>query len=298
MWEPAFDAVSKRRGRSCLGLSTVGPARHFHSELMDSAHFGEKRPSGTPQEQKRSLSKKPRRLDFLTDCCAEPKMVRFLTSTSRATPTSEGRKHKGPSAERHDIQLSKPCPVRGYLNFNGTTSTVDVVTSLDSLGRVQYTQQKQTPARRPTIQCNKRMVRSVAPISAVPLTQEQRPRLLQGELVVSRPTRGARESLVGDRQFWITRPYEWKKLLTAKALSAPAELGISPIKLFRSRLFPLVQDERGFTARLCPGTPVRSPYLRRSGAPQSELAIDGLRLADYQLMDSRQGATGIGIAVP
>jgi len=26
------------------------------------------------------------------------------------------------------------------------------------------------------------------------------------------------ESLVGDRQFWITRPYEWKKLLTAKAL--------------------------------------------------------------------------------
>lgn len=26
------------------------------------------------------------------------------------------------------------------------------------------------------------------------------------------------ESLVGDRQFWVTRPYEWKKLLTAKAL--------------------------------------------------------------------------------
>jgi len=26
------------------------------------------------------------------------------------------------------------------------------------------------------------------------------------------------ESLVGDRQFWITRPYEWKRLLTAKAL--------------------------------------------------------------------------------
>lgn len=26
------------------------------------------------------------------------------------------------------------------------------------------------------------------------------------------------ESLVGDRQFWITRPYEWKKLLAAKAL--------------------------------------------------------------------------------
>ena len=26
------------------------------------------------------------------------------------------------------------------------------------------------------------------------------------------------ESLVGDRQFWLTRPYEWKKLLTAKVL--------------------------------------------------------------------------------
>src|SRR5690242_10231676 len=24
------------------------------------------------------------------------------------------------------------------------------------------------------------------------------------------------ESLVGDRQFWVTRPYEWKKLLAAK----------------------------------------------------------------------------------
>jgi hypothetical protein len=26
------------------------------------------------------------------------------------------------------------------------------------------------------------------------------------------------ESLVGNRQFWVTRPYEWKKLLTAKVL--------------------------------------------------------------------------------
>src|ERR1700730_6309594 len=26
------------------------------------------------------------------------------------------------------------------------------------------------------------------------------------------------ESLVGDRQFWVTRPYEWKRLLTAKVL--------------------------------------------------------------------------------
>src|SRR5580693_8112343 len=26
------------------------------------------------------------------------------------------------------------------------------------------------------------------------------------------------ERLVGDRQYWLTRPYEWKKLLTAKTL--------------------------------------------------------------------------------
>jgi len=40
-----------------LGLSTVDPARHFHSDLTDSAHFGVKRPSGTPQGQKHHSSK-------------------------------------------------------------------------------------------------------------------------------------------------------------------------------------------------------------------------------------------------
>jgi hypothetical protein len=36
--------------------------------------------------------------------------------------------------------------------------------------------------------------------------------------VVVRAIQG--ESLVGDRQFWVTRPYEWKKLLAAKVLFA------------------------------------------------------------------------------
>jgi len=106
------------------------------------------------------------------------------------------------------------------------------------------------------------------------------------------------ESLVGDRQFWITRPYEWKKLLTAKALSAPAELGISPIKLFALSFSHWSRMSEAFTARLCPGTPVTFTLLEEERRTQSELAIDGLRLADYQLMDSRQGATGIGIAGP
>ena len=35
-------------------------------------------------------------------------------------------------------------------------------------------------------------------------------------IIIVRVVQG--ESLVGDRQFWITRPYEWKKLLAAKAL--------------------------------------------------------------------------------
>jgi uncharacterized membrane protein len=34
------------------------------------------------------------------------------------------------------------------------------------------------------------------------------------------------ESLVGDRQFWITRPYEWKKLLAAKVLFFAAWIGV------------------------------------------------------------------------
>jgi hypothetical protein len=60
LWEcgnPRLMRVSKRRGMSCLGLSTVDPARHFHSELTDSAHFGERRASGTPHEQKRHFPK-------------------------------------------------------------------------------------------------------------------------------------------------------------------------------------------------------------------------------------------------
>jgi hypothetical protein len=34
------------------------------------------------------------------------------------------------------------------------------------------------------------------------------------------------ETLVGDRQFWITRPYEWKKLLLAKVLFVAVWLGV------------------------------------------------------------------------
>src|SRR3954466_3679341 len=46
------------------------------------------------------------------------------------------------------------------------------------------------------------------------------------------------ESLVGDRQFWITRPYEWKKLLAAKALMV---LVFINLPLFCAQLFLLVR---------------------------------------------------------
>jgi len=54
------------------------------------------------------------------------------------------------------------------------------------------------------------------------------------------------ESLVGDRQFWITRPYEWHKLLAAKLLSVlafiHAPLFIGQITLLRLGRFPIVSS--------------------------------------------------------
>ena len=52
------------------------------------------------------------------------------------------------------------------------------------------------------------------------------------------------ESLVGDRQFWLTRPYEWKKLLSAKALFLLAFLYI-PLFIAHSLLIV----EAGFHPR-------------------------------------------------
>jgi hypothetical protein len=46
------------------------------------------------------------------------------------------------------------------------------------------------------------------------------------------------ESLVGDRQFWITRPYEWKKLLAAKTLMI---LFFINLPLFCAQIFLLLK---------------------------------------------------------
>src|SRR6266850_2954655 len=62
---PRLMRVSKRPGRSCLGLSTVDPARHFHGEHRDSADCGEKRRSGPRKEQKRHFPKSRVECTFL-----------------------------------------------------------------------------------------------------------------------------------------------------------------------------------------------------------------------------------------
>jgi hypothetical protein len=54
--------------------------------------------------------------------------------------------------------------------------------------------------------------------------------------LISRVVQG--ESLVGDRQFWITRPYEWKKLLAAKALMI---LFFINLPLFCAQIFLLLK---------------------------------------------------------
>lgn len=57
------------------------------------------------------------------------------------------------------------------------------------------------------------------------------------------------ESLVGDRQFWITRPYQWQKLLAAKLLSVlffiHLPLFISQLCLLRVAQFPVMSSIPG-----------------------------------------------------
>jgi hypothetical protein len=80
--------------------------------------------------------------------------------------------------------------------------------------------------------------------------------------------------------------------------SAPAELGISSVKVFSLLFSHWSKTKDNFSARLCPGTPLTFSLLEEVQRTRSELTIDGLRLADYQLKDSGPGtAAGVGISV-
>src|SRR5260370_15946505 len=71
--------------------------------------------------------------------------------------------------------------------------------------------------------------------------------VLSWTFLIARLVQG--EPLVGDRQFWITRPYDWYKLLASKLLSILVfihlPLFIGQIVLLRMGNFPLVSSFSG-----------------------------------------------------
>ena len=104
--------------------------------------------------------------------------------------------------------------------------------------------------------------------------------ILSWAFLVARLVQG--ESLVGDRQFWVTRPYVWYKLLAAKLLAILAfihvPLFISQIVLLRlghfpvlSNLWSLVEIQLMFVLILLAGAMALSAVT--SGIGQSSLAL-------------------------
>ncbi|HEX8881224.1 MAG TPA: hypothetical protein VF749_14390, partial [Candidatus Acidoferrum sp.] len=104
--------------------------------------------------------------------------------------------------------------------------------------------------------------------------------VLSWAFLVARLVQG--ESLVGDRQFWVTRPYVWYKLLAAKLLAILAfihvPLFISQIVLLRLGHFPvlpnlssLVEVQLMFVLILLAGAMALSAVT--SGIGQSSLAL-------------------------
>jgi hypothetical protein len=81
-------------------------------------------------------------------------------------------------------------------------------------------------------------------------------------------------------------------------MSSPAEFGISPV-----RISPLYISDWGelsdHYARpgVCPGTPLSFGILEEVQGVRSELEIDGIRLADYEVMNRWGQARGVGIQV-
>ena len=77
--------------------------------------------------------------------------------------------------------------------------------------------------------------------------------------------------------------------------SAPAEFGISPVKVFSLELFRWSRTRDDSHARLCPGTPLTFSLPGEKSRTRGELNIDRLRLADYQLRSiSERGGGMIG----
>jgi hypothetical protein len=74
-----------------------------------------------------------------------------------------------------------------------------------------------------------------------------------------------------------------------------SQLGFDPVRFFSVGLLLPSEMTENFRARLCPGTPLMLRTLEEAQPTRSELTIDGISLADYQLKDSPPGQTMIGI---
>jgi hypothetical protein len=96
------------------------------------------------------------------------------------------------------------------------------------------------------------------------------------------------EALVGDRQFWLTRPYEWKNLLAAKLLFMLLFLylpfflaqcflllqaGFHPFSVIPGLLFSLLLVTGSFVLPVFAITTVTSTFVRFTGALLAILAI-------------------------
>jgi hypothetical protein len=80
--------------------------------------------------------------------------------------------------------------------------------------------------------------------------------------------------------------------------SSRAAFGISPIQLSRLDVWDWGQpDEPNARPGLCPGTPLSFGILEEVQGIRSELQIDGIRLADYELRNPASGATGAGTGI-
>lgn len=79
--------------------------------------------------------------------------------------------------------------------------------------------------------------------------------------------------------------------------SAPAEIGFDPVKLFSLSFSPRAQTMETLFAHLCPGTPLTYRVLEEAQFTRSELTIDGIRLAEYRLLEHSRPSAVTGIMV-
>jgi hypothetical protein len=80
--------------------------------------------------------------------------------------------------------------------------------------------------------------------------------------------------------------------------SSPAEFGISPVQVVPLDVGDWGElDDPRARPGICPGTPLSFGILEEMGGMRTELQIDGIRLADYELKNPGVGAIGVEIGM-